>query len=375
MAKETNKKSRTVNESKSKKTVLSNLQKQFIIDQLIEDEEWLNEVKPRIDDVWYITNDKNDPMYDGDGYFSYVIVIGDNYVLDAVTPEFAKDILKVKENIKEAAGDEEGDEDDGFVLDTDEEDTTEVHYDEDEYEEEPEEESEPEDEEDDDRDIRIVRLAEYLDVDYNDIEEEFTHCYSVDGGEQEWYVLTETEAYNEAYDSIESYIDDVGPVDAIGSYINDYIDRDVVIDWIEELNETNVNDLYLDELVEECINRGLVEPGDVYEIDEEESIEQRRVVYSDNIKEDIDLDDLRDKLVNEYNDEIGDPYEYMEFNFGDDWVRDCSFDENGYIDVDSWIDDVIRGDGVAYELASYNGEEVELGKDEDGEELYGYRRN
>lgn len=283
-----------------------------------------------------------------------------------------------KEEEKKVINEAAGDEDDDLVLDTDEEDTTEVYYDEDEYNEEPEEEeetAEEEQDEDDDRDIRIVRLAEYLDVDYNDIEEEFTHCYSVDGGEQEWYVLTEDEAYNEAYDSIESYIDDVGPVDAIGSYINDYIYRDVVIDWIEGLNAENVNDLYNDELVEECINRGLVEPGDVYEVDEEESIEQRRVVYSDNIKEDIDLDDLRDKLIDEYNDEIGDPYDYMEFNFGDDWVTDCGFDENGYIDVDSWIDDVLEGDGVESELASYDGYEVRLGKDRDGEELYGYRRD
>ena len=216
-------------------------------------------------------------------------------------------------------------------------------------------------------DPRAVLLAKYLDVDIDDIQEDGTNNYTVDGGEQEWLVLTADEAEDKTRESLEDGIAE-DRYDADPSYMDDDALADLayneIVDWVDNWDD--------DEVVEYCIDNDLVDEGEIYAVDEEESIEQRRVVYSDEIREDVDINDLRDKVIEDKQDEYDNPRDYFEDHWGYDWYTDEFFRD--YIDWDSWIDDVIESDGYAPTLAWYDGEEVDLGSI-GNEDYYGYRRN
>lgn len=226
---------------------------------------------------------------------------------------------------------------------------------------------------DGDYDVRIIQLANYLGIKYDDIEDEGHNLYSINGGEEEWYVLTEEEADEKAREYLWNLIDDVGSELIEDGRLDNYINEDGLMDWIHDDEESIVYDMNDDELVEDCLNAELVEEEDVYEVDEEASLQEGEIVYSTNIRDDLDLDDLREQLIEKRCDDIDDPVDYMRWNFGRDWVNELGLDD--YIDWDSWIDDVISYDGVGSQIASYDGGEEELGKDRSGNYLYGYRVN
>ena len=83
-----------------------------------------------------------------------------------------------------------------------------------------------------------------------------------------------------------------------------------------------------------------------------------------------DIDELREKLIDEDYDNYEDnPEEYFKEFMGDEefskWIAD-----NDYVDVDKIAHECIRWDGIAHFIASYDGNEIDLGHD-----LYAYRIN
>lgn len=189
---------------------------------------------------------------------------------------------------------------------------------------------------------RISALATYLEVDEDSIQPVTyaSNIFEVEGAE--WAVFTEDEAEKVAKEDIENLYDDIG-MDSFTPWFRDWIyDNAVDREWFEEaLRESFEN--YVADIKDED-DRLQQEMDDVGVDTEEEFI---------------------DYLVST----AGDPIEYYVDNFGSDAFRDiCS--QNNLIDIDAVAEKAIEEDGVAHFIATYDGEEVDLG---DG--LFAYRLN
>lgn len=211
------------------------------------------------------------------------------------------------------------------------------------------------------QDIKIKKLAEYLGINANDIKksEYDENVYEIDNGEQEWLVCNEEQAYDRAVEDVKNCYDELG-IEAFTPEFQEWIlenatDIDLE-DVIREDIANWVNEMYNDEVIDECIYSGLYEEDDLY--------------YEDgNFKEDINIDDLRDELIEYKLEGIDDYKEYLKDEFGNEFF--VSFiKDNANVDLDAVADECIRLDGKAHFISYYDGKEVDLGDD-----LYAYRLN
>ena len=211
------------------------------------------------------------------------------------------------------------------------------------------------------KDIKIEKLAKYLGVAEEDIKktEYDDGVYSVYNGEQDWLVCDKDTAHNRAVEDIKSTYNELG----LESFTPEF--QEWVLENATDLNLEDVardeisncvNNSYNDEVVDECIYSGLYEEDDLY--DEE-----------GNFKENINIDDLRDELIDYEMDEIDDYKKYLVDNFGDEFVSNYIKD-NANIDLDKVAEEAIKRDGIPHFISYYDGKEIDLG---DG--LFAYRLN
>lgn len=189
---------------------------------------------------------------------------------------------------------------------------------------------------------RISALATYLDVDEDSIHPVTYASNIFEVGDAEWAVLTEDEAERAAKEDIEDLYDDIG-VDSFTPWFRDWIyDNAVDREWFEEaLRESFEN--YVADIKDE--DDRLQQEMDDAGVDTEE--------------------EFVDYLVRS----AGDPIEYYVDNFGSaDFREVCS--RHNLIDIDAVAEKAIEEDGVAHFIATYDGEEVDLGDD-----LFAYRLN
>jgi len=229
-------------------------------------------------------------------------------------------------------------------------------------------------------DMRAVKLAQYLGITEDEIEqsEHNQNVYSVDGGEQEWFVGTFEEAKDEALKIVEEFCDEVG-LEGLSDWmqrwaVNYAVDTDRLANWCLDDVADWVDGMSDDDVIYEVVESRLYDKSDVYEVDEEESIEQRKVVYSDKVLDDIDIDRIRNDLIANSYDNIEDPYDYLCDVWGDDYINKAISD-NGLIDWNRVYYKIIDEDGFGTWISSYDGKEVYLGKDENNNAFYGYRMN
>jgi len=218
--------------------------------------------------------------------------------------------------------------------------------------------SEGEEVADDSTEARIQALADYLEIDPEEIEEIDTNEFDVDG--KTYLVLTDDEADEEFDASVRNLWDELGLSglgDIANTIIENCIDDDQLEDYVRRDIENYVYDSMADEeVVYECIDEGIVDEEDVYNEDED-------------LRDDIDFDDLRDKLIEEKFDNVDDYVEYL---------RDMGFEDSffaDYIDDDKAVETIkdsadVNGNGRGQELSYYDGREIDLGNG-----LYAYRRN
>lgn len=205
---------------------------------------------------------------------------------------------------------------------------------------------------------RIQSLADYLKIDPEEIEEVDTNEFDVDG--KTYLVLTDEEADEEFDASVRNLWDDLG-LSGLGDIADTIIDRCVDDDQLEDYVRRDIEDYVYysmadEEVVYECIDEGIVDEEDVYNEDED-------------LRDDIDFDDLRDKLIEEKFDNVDDCVEYL---------RDMGFEDSffaDYIDDDKAVETIkdsadANGNGRGQEIAYYDGNELDLGNG-----LYAYRRN
>lgn len=222
---------------------------------------------------------------------------------------------------------------------------------------------------------RINALAEYLDISPEDIKEGYReNIFEVDEGSREYLVVTEDEAREEAKESILSLIDDLGlqsfTKSAIDYIVDNFVDRDWFEDALRELEESYVEDIeeetygqdkYANRLIEELVDAGILDDEDL--VPEDEDDEDSLLTY------DGDLDSLKEEYVEHLLYGAGDPVEYYIDNFGHEDFKDVC-EQNNLIDWDAVADYCIDEDGIAHNLSTYDGKELDLG---DG--LFAYRMN
>ena len=210
-----------------------------------------------------------------------------------------------------------------------------------------------------DDDIRRQALANYLKVDVEDVDVEGDNVFIVYGATYE--VLTDEEANEVLEENVRNLWNDLG-LSGVGGWMHDWILENALDeDELEGLVEDEIRDDIFDymsdeEVVEDCIDHELISREDAY--DEE-----------DNLRDDLDLDDLRETLVGARMADVDNYGEYLkDMGYDDEWL-------SSYIDeekvIDALIDDIdVNGSGRGQEIAYYDGEELDLGNN-----LYAYRTN
>lgn len=204
-------------------------------------------------------------------------------------------------------------------------------------------------------------LAEYLDVEVDEIEDGYDdNHFEVNG--DEWMVLTEDESYDEFKEYEMSLIDDLG-LEAFAENFQQHI------------LETCIDDSFFDTIVDE--------ESDYYisEMDDEDLLEYaHRHDIAEDIEdvdsEDFDRSDIEDECKYAYQDELNEMgmVEYFESIYGRNWAREMKDTLEKEIDWDAVIDELYNWDTketLHGSMASYDGKEVELGK-YDGEWLFAY---
>ena len=202
---------------------------------------------------------------------------------------------------------------------------------------------------DDSEDARKQALANYLQVEVEDIESNGNNEFEVNGAT--YRVLTDEEADYEFDNNVRSLWDDLG-LEGVGSYLKEWIlenalDEGELEDVVREEVSYDVNDYLSDEeVVEECVDYDIISREDAYDEDDE-------------LKDDLDLDDLREQLIDKRLEDVDSYGEYL---------IDRGWDENAlsqYIDEEKVIeaikDDIdVNGSGRGQELAYYDGDELDL---------------
>ena len=216
------------------------------------------------------------------------------------------------------------------------------------------------------QDEKITLLADYLGVDPEDIEQSTydDNVYIVDT-DAEYLVCTEDEAEDYARQNIEDVWDDLG----LESFTEDFqdwvvnyaIDEDYLETSVRDYIEMDIYDLVDEDVVEKAIDYDLIDREDAFEEDEDGFLV---------IKDDVIIDDLKEQLVDAEFDEIDDYAGWIEAQFGRDYLADMISSDPDIVDMDKLVDECIDWDGIAHFVATYDGNELDLGHD-----LYAYRIN
>lgn len=205
-----------------------------------------------------------------------------------------------------------------------------------------------------DTETRIKALSDYLGV---EVKEGYTENYFETEDGEEYWVLTEEEAYGKAKEYIKDFLKAAGYKGFTLSFqehiLNNCLDEDSIEETLEEYIEEKFNYSSDEDIIEEASSNLDVELYD----DEGE------------LKEDIDIDNLREQLIDREK-EILDSEGVIEYADNDFDGLENLIDIDLYIDEDRVAEDCIEWDGVAPQLALYDSDEIELEDD-----LYAYRTN
>lgn len=207
-------------------------------------------------------------------------------------------------------------------------------------------------------------LADYLEVDVEEIEDGYDENHFEVNGE-EYMILTEDESYDEFKDWEMSLIDDVG-LDAFSENFQEHILENCINDsWFEQVAEEEA-DFYVGDMSDE----------DLLEYAHDHKIAKK----IDNVDdEDFDRSDIEDECKEIYEEEILEQgiSEYFENIYGRGWVKEMKDTLEKEIDWEKAIDALYDWDSREVlwgSMAGYDGEVRELDK-VNGEWLFAYRTN
>lgn len=217
-------------------------------------------------------------------------------------------------------------------------------------------------------------LAKYLGCEVDEIEDGYDDDHFEYDNEEYW-VLDDDEANQAVVNDIENLIDDVG-IEGFSEAMQNWIVENAISpsDWFEQAQresaefyvediENENDDTYENRLIAELVENGYLDEEDDFHYDEDDEDQEYPL-----LNDDVDLDDAKEEYIDSMCEE--DPVEWYRENFGDKELRDFFREGKIYLDYDAIADEVMSWDGRGPSLASWDGEEIELGDD-----LYAYRTN
>ena len=191
----------------------------------------------------------------------------------------------------------------------------------------------------------------------------YSHLYTIleeepEHGGEEWLVFDDySDAEAEAYDSLESLADDIGPLDAFGDgVVSYYLDEDWFYDMMHEDVEYWVDDMSTEDLIDNMERLGIIDDGDKiqdpdWEPDEDNPDEEPEMIYPEDL-----LEDKKDELIDQIceHDYDGDGVEWYKSTFGERDLNDYIKQHPECVNMNSLINDNLD---VANELNRVDGEE------------------
>ena len=216
-----------------------------------------------------------------------------------------------------------------------------------------------------------LALAEHLGIDESELENSDYDENAFKYDDMEYLVLDDQEAYEATYTDIENLFDDMG-IEAFSKDMQDWIVENAIDYDFEkayrEMEERYVEDIENEEsrefdnrLIEEMYDADILTDDDFVEYGDGK-------INHETLKDEVDLNDKKEEFIDYLLDNISDFREEFIDEFGFDKV--LRLVKAGYadVDMDAIVDEVIRWDGRGPSLASYDGEERELGNG-----LFAYR--
>ena len=243
-------------------------------------------------------------------------------------------------------------------------------------------------------DDAILALAQELNVDPGFIERYdedadsryYSHLYVVlddapeHGGEQ-WLVFDDySDAEDEARESMESLVADVGPIDAFGEgAVSYFLDEDWFYDMMHEDVEYWVDDMSTDDLIDNMERLGLIDEDEDkiqdpdWEPDEDIPADEQEpdMIYPEDL-----IESKKDELIDEIckHDYDDDGVEWYRSTFGERDLNDYIKEHPDCIDIDALIENNLD---VANELGRYDGREeyIRLETNDGTTEFWAYRQD
>ena len=223
------------------------------------------------------------------------------------------------------------------------------------------------------RNEKLQALANYLGVEPNYFEEESYDDNAFESKEynEEYLVLTEDEAREYADRDIRNIFDDLGFESFTPSFQDWIIDNALDNDWFEESEresyENYVDDISFedDDVYESRLISELVDAAILNELDFENWGDENPVV-----KDSVDLDEKKREYVDSLVSDVDDFVKKFIDDFGAKQLDEVIKHNPDVIDMDAVVDECISQDGIAHFIASYDGNEIDLGNG-----LFAYRTN
>jgi len=243
-------------------------------------------------------------------------------------------------------------------------------------------------------DDAILALAQELDVDPGYIERYdedadsryYSHLYVIlddepDHGGEEWLVFDDySDAEAEAKESMESLVDDVGPIEAFGEgTVSYYLDEDWFYDMMREDVEYWVDDMSTDDLIDNMERLHLINEDEDkvqdpdWEPDEDTPADEQEpdMIYPEDL-----IESKKDELIDEIcaHDYDGDGVEWYKSMFGERDLSDYVKEHPDCINMDALIENNLD---VANELNRYDGREeyIRLETNDGTKEFWAYRQD
>ena len=215
---------------------------------------------------------------------------------------------------------------------------------------------------------KIKALAKELEIPEEEISETSWGTLETEDG-REYFVGDYDESYAKAVELCKNVIDDLGFDSFTPTYkdyiLNNFVDTDIFDDVMRESYEGYISDIesenssnFDNRLIEELYDNGILEDSD-FEQDEDGEPDYFNLLDS------VDLEEKKEEYLDSLCDQ--DSVEWFKDAFGNEEFSEYITDR-GTIDWDAVAEDCVDTDGIAHQIASYDGDELELDND-----LYAYR--
>lgn len=180
---------------------------------------------------------------------------------------------------------------------------------------------------------------------------------------------SEEDMDEDAHETMKSWVED-DPIEYMSfDTALSYFDRDVLADEMRSYATDYVYDLREDELIDELESYRIIDEDDKipdpdWERDPDDPDEEPDMIYPQEL-----LDDSRDELVDRMCNMYRDPADWFSEVYGEEELIDYVNSHAEHIDIDSYVDYMIRYDGVE-DILSSNHHVVEFSyKDAEGVEV------